>query len=184
MSFRAPGGHNPWAEDDELPIRPAGGTRRHAVLVTLAVVGVLVGVTGGATATYLALRDDGGQPPPSSSSSTSSAPRTPPAAALDPSSNAPGAELTHLPVEAVDQARAESSVTSVTVTFVNRTTEPVRVNWVNARGELVRYETLEPGREYDQTTYATHPWLVTDAAGEPLVLVVAGDNPGTVTVGS
>lgn len=186
MALGRSGGHNPWADDEPAVRDPRRRSSRQTTLVVGAGIAIAVGVLGGAGATYLALQDDEPRRPvettssqTSASSSTSTS--TSAAPALTPSTNVAGAELTHLPVDRVGDVRAEESQTPITLTIVNHSPAPVRLQWIDFEGKSVEYNQVAPGQTVEQPTFATHPWLVSDAAGSPLVLVIAGDNSGTVT---
>jgi hypothetical protein len=51
-----------------------------------------------------------------------------------------------------------------TVTFVNNTAAPVRVNWVGYNCSEVTYTTLAAGTSYSQSTYTGHLWLFRSAS--------------------
>lgn len=50
------------------------------------------------------------------------------------------------------------------VTFTNNSSSTVNIYWISYDCGEVLYNTLEPGSSYVQGTYATHPWVVRDAA--------------------
>lgn len=62
-------------------------------------------------------------------------------------------------------AQSVTGDNSTTITFVNNSSEPVNIHWINYSGERVLYTTLAPSTSYTQGTYLTHPWVVTDALG-------------------
>lgn len=47
------------------------------------------------------------------------------------------------------------------ITFLNRSDNPVKVYWLNFRGERILYKSLPPGGQLDQQTFIGHNWLVT-----------------------
>jgi len=47
------------------------------------------------------------------------------------------------------------------ITFVNHSDSPVKVYWLNFRGERILYKSLSPGDQLDQQTFIGHNWLVT-----------------------
>jgi von Hippel-Lindau disease tumor supressor len=49
------------------------------------------------------------------------------------------------------------------VTFVNHSTQTIRIYWLNYEGQRVLYKTLDPGEQFLVFTYLHHPWLITDA---------------------
>ena len=46
------------------------------------------------------------------------------------------------------------------ITFINRGDETVFIYWINGKCEEVYYQTLEPGYQYTQQTFVTHPWVI------------------------
>jgi von Hippel-Lindau disease tumor supressor len=69
-----------------------------------------------------------------------------------------------------------------TITFVNRTSQPVKIHWLDYDGKRKPYETLPPGQQCDQPTYVGHPWLVTDAQDRPWGLYYPDAQPRTVEI--
>jgi hypothetical protein len=67
-----------------------------------------------------------------------------------------------------------------TIRFANGTDRPVQVHWRSANGPI-RYGKVEPGQTFDQGTYATHVWSVTDE-GTCLAVFVADATPRTALV--
>jgi hypothetical protein len=47
---------------------------------------------------------------------------------------------------------------SITLYFYNGGSYAADIYWHDYEGELVYYNTLQPGDSYTQSTYATHPW--------------------------
>jgi hypothetical protein len=60
-------------------------------------------------------------------------------------------------------SKSLAGVTQARITFFNRSGQRVKVYWLDYAGNLVFYKSLEAGESYDQETYFTHPWLITDA---------------------
>ena len=56
--------------------------------------------------------------------------------------------------------------TPVTVQFTNNHPDPTNVYWLDYNGQRVIYATLPPGGSYVQSTYLTHPWLISDQSSE------------------
>ena len=54
--------------------------------------------------------------------------------------------------------RSLTSRDSTFVNFKNCTRDPVRLYWINYEGGEVPYRTIQPGAEYRQQTFCTHPW--------------------------
>jgi von Hippel-Lindau disease tumor supressor len=55
--------------------------------------------------------------------------------------------------------------TASTVRFVNASGKTLMTYWLNYKGKRVLYKTLAPGASEDQTTFVTHPWVVTTQDG-------------------
>src|SRR5579872_2616361 len=58
------------------------------------------------------------------------------------------------------------------VTFLNHTSVTVQTFWLNFQGKRVFYQQLASGAQYDQRTWITHPWVVTDLSGRCLTMHV------------
>ena len=49
--------------------------------------------------------------------------------------------------------------------FENTKSSPVLLFWIDYGGAPVFYKNIEPGETYEQSTFMTHPWVVTDLNG-------------------
>lgn len=63
------------------------------------------------------------------------------------------------------QYRSQNSARPVTVTFYNGSKRPVDIYWIGFDGQWQKYHTLGPDKNVNQKTFATHPWVATDARG-------------------
>ena len=72
---------------------------------------------------------------------------------------------------------------SVTLDFINRTTNDVKLFWIDPAGDRQNYGVIPGGGEHLQNTYAGHVWLVTSGAGDQLAVFEAGDNGGDAVIG-
>ena len=80
--------------------------------------------------------------------------------------------------------RSESGRFPVTVTFVNRTKDDVRLWWLDYTGQRKLYATLKPGSIERRPTFYTHPWIVTTAKnGECLLAIESDFFPSLVRIG-
>ncbi|OAI26241.1 hypothetical protein A1351_02075 [Methylosinus sp. R-45379] len=61
--------------------------------------------------------------------------------------------------------RSQNSARPVTVTFFNGSKRPVEIYWIGFDGQWKKYHTLGPDKNVNQKTFATHPWVATDARG-------------------
>jgi hypothetical protein len=68
---------------------------------------------------------------------------------------------TKLPQE-LRGARSLHSDSPESLSFLNASAQPIKIYWLNFKGQRVFYQTLQPGEVYDQETFLTHPWVVTD----------------------
>jgi VHL beta domain len=76
-----------------------------------------------------------------------------------------GAEAKRLDCNAVRSMKSKQSNTSITIKFINQTSESRTAMWVDFKGNPVQYFTLEPGKSFSQQTFLTHPWFFTDGPG-------------------
>lgn len=85
-------------------------------------------------------------------------------------------------VSQVAAARSVAGTSEATITFVNKSGQPVKVSWIDFNGGLQLYKTLKNGESYVQDTYLDHPWLVTDAGDHVWYLFFADAQPRTVDI--
>ena len=65
-----------------------------------------------------------------------------------------------------------SSTTKMSGTFLNNTTVPIDIFWLDFGGNEKRYcSELGPGREYQQNTFVGHPWIARNSVSKRLLLV-------------
>jgi von Hippel-Lindau disease tumor supressor len=60
-------------------------------------------------------------------------------------------------------ARSLNGDIPASLMFINKTEGPVKIYWLDYKGDRKFYQTLAPEEEYIQQSYLSHPWLVTDA---------------------
>lgn len=78
--------------------------------------------------------------------------------------------------------RSHDSKLNTKVTFVNPTGGSARIYWLNYQGRREFYKTLNPGESFVQDTYATHPWVVTDANEDCLEVYMPQPRPSTLRI--
>jgi hypothetical protein len=66
--------------------------------------------------------------------------------------------------------------------FVNRSTGPVILYWLDYDGKRVFYSRLAVGETIDMDTYVTHPWLVTIASGSCLGVYLPQPKPSQIVI--
>ena len=95
-----------------------------------------------------------------------------PSSPLPPGPGTPGAGRGARDCAEEKQLRSFTSSNSVTLTMRNLRASPVRAFWLDFGGGWVFYMKLEAGQSYSQQTFATHPWVITDAAGACITVFV------------
>jgi len=101
-------------------------------------------------------------------------------------------ETSELKVLTVQDCNQESSLRSLSyetpafIRFVNTTSQPVVVYWLNYEGKRdpseEQKETLKPGQSGFRFTYLTHPFLVTDVAGKCLGIYQSAPEPSLAVI--
>jgi hypothetical protein len=69
-----------------------------------------------------------------------------------------------------------------TIQFVNASSEPKQVFWINYDGKRVLYRHLGVSEKYVQPTYSTHPWVVANRAGTCTQIFVGEERDGRATI--
>ena len=67
--------------------------------------------------------------------------------------------------------------------FINRTTNDVKLFWMDPAGERQFYGLIPAGGEREQNTYAGHVWLVTTGAGDQVAVFESPDGGGDAVIG-
>lgn len=92
------------------------------------------------------------------------------------------ARLALAPLEALPAEREphlkSADGPSTAIRLRNDRAEPVRVFWLDRQGRRKHYADVAAGATWDQDTFATHVWLVTDAAGRGLAAFIARPETG------
>jgi Domain of unknown function (DUF4440)/VHL beta domain len=82
--------------------------------------------------------------------------------------------------------RSLNSETPAFIRFVNATSQPVVVYWLNYDGKRdpseEQKETLKPGQSGFRATYLTHPFLVTDVTGKCLGIYQSAPEPSLAVI--
>jgi len=68
------------------------------------------------------------------------------------------------------------------IQFTNTRSDVINIFWLNYNGQRVFYQSLSPGQSQGFDTYATHPWVVTDATGNCLGIWYSDRGSTAVTV--
>lgn len=73
-------------------------------------------------------------------------------------------------------------MTLTSIQFINDTTSTVKVFWLDYGGQRVLYATLAAGQSYIQGSYLTHPWVITNSAGNCLEIYLPIARPGVARI--
>src|SRR5215470_16186533 len=89
-----------------------------------------------------------------------------------------------LPAECPSEGglRSISDTARTHINFRNERFERIYVFWINYDGQRQLYRTLAPGQSQTFQTFATHPWVVTDATGRCLSVNFADGGAYSVRV--
>jgi len=91
-------------------------------------------------------------------------------------------ELVKVAAQEESKLRSVSEADSTTIIFDNRTSKDYLLFWLDYEGNRRPYETVFAGHKLGQSTYATHPWVITDANGNAIAIYVAENRPGKVVI--
>ena len=69
-----------------------------------------------------------------------------------------------------------------TVEFVNQTPGPLKVFWLDYEGHRKLYLSLAPNATSKQSTFASHAWVLADAADRCMSVFVASEGTSVVTL--
>ena len=78
--------------------------------------------------------------------------------------------------------RSQSSKQKTQIVFANGRSGVINVFWINYEGRRQFYASLTEGEKRSFDTFATHPWVVTDASGNCLGVHFADAGSDTVTI--
>lgn len=81
----------------------------------------------------------------------------------------PRALMKWMPYGATETPPAKSTPgSSIQVTFINKTKNPVKLVWIDYGGGQKLYGEISAGKEREQNTYSEAVWLITDLSNKPL----------------
>jgi dipeptidyl aminopeptidase/acylaminoacyl peptidase len=94
------------------------------------------------------------------------------------------AGATNLHALAVAEAPRASKRTGpeTTLHFINHTTGPVELFWLDFDGKRKSYGKIAAGKARDMSTYAGHVWLIANEAGKALAVFEAGEEPAEADI--
>jgi hypothetical protein len=85
-----------------------------------------------------------------------------PAAGAAPAAKAPlvaGPAAQELPCSKAEKLSSDNSDKAAKIRFVNESGAVLVIQWIDFKGRLKEYATLQPGAELTQDTFLTHPWI-------------------------
>lgn len=74
--------------------------------------------------------------------------------------------------ETLRDERSRESQIAVDMIFINRSENYRSVMWVGFDGMPVNYANLNPGEQFSVRTYVTQPWMITDASGNCIEMIM------------
>jgi hypothetical protein len=83
-----------------------------------------------------------------------------------------------------EKLNALSGEQRITIAFQNQTGADISLFFLDYNGHRKAYGTIENGRSRLQQTFITHPWVITDATGKCIEIVMPGRSTQTVVVKS
>jgi hypothetical protein len=80
--------------------------------------------------------------------------------------------------------RSVASTQHTNISFLNRRPGIVNVFWIDYDGRRHFYHSLASGESQSFDTYATHPWVVTDASGNCIGVYFAEVGENHIAIGN
>lgn len=96
-------------------------------------------------------------------------PTSPPPAAVT------GRPAKELPCAQATKLSSETSSTPAKIRFINESGTTIIIQWIDFKGALKEYATLQPGAELTQDTFLKHPWIAAYQEGSCRQLFLPGD---------
>jgi hypothetical protein len=66
------------------------------------------------------------------------------------------------------------------LTFINSSSKPLAISWIDENGVPIQYGVLQPGTTLEQVSYPAHVWILSDPGRACIGLVVKGTAPSVV----
>jgi hypothetical protein len=95
-----------------------------------------------------------------------------------------GSQLPHSACSIEPTLKSIEGTVPTSVQFNNQTAGNVNVSWIDYDGQRVFYNTVAPGQSYVQSTFLTHPWVVTDAINTCVGVWFPTESADTATITS
>ena len=91
-------------------------------------------------------------------------------------------ELVGIAPQEESKLQSLSAAHPTTIIFDNRTSKDYLLFWLDYEGNRKPYGTLFAGHKLGQSTYATHPWVITDTSKNAIAIYVAESQPARVVI--
>jgi hypothetical protein len=84
-----------------------------------------------------------------------------------------------MPIDCKEEENLASMNSNVetSINWINVSGEVRKTFWLNYQGMRAPYAVLQPDDQFEQGTFTTHPWLVTDADNNCLQIFLPEDMP-------
>lgn len=89
-----------------------------------------------------------------------------------------------LPCAQRDVLRSQRSDSPARISFINFTSEPFEVFWLDENGREQLFGEIAPDRQADVETFVTQPWMLADLDGKCIALALPNPGPQVFVVGS
>ncbi|MEA5618208.1 hypothetical protein VB711_10225 [Cronbergia sp. UHCC 0137] len=95
-----------------------------------------------------------------------------------------------MPIANAQSKRCESESVSISrsgkiateITFINQRSTPVKLFWLDYSGQRKFYGLITPSNKITQSTYVTHPWVITDSIDNCQGVYYPDDQPRIVEI--
>lgn len=91
-------------------------------------------------------------------------------------------DLSPLPLSEVETLKSKTGGKRVTVFLINRTSQELKLSWIDFEGKPKVYDRVRPGFPAQQSTFAGHVWLATTLDDRPVAVFVAGEQLGRAVI--
>ncbi|WP_392482944.1 hypothetical protein [Nostoc sp. C110] len=98
------------------------------------------------------------------------------------SAGVPAANAQSQQCEAESVSISRSGKIATEITFVNQRSTPVRLYWLDYSGQRKFYALIAPNKRITQSTYVTHPWVITGTKNNCLGVYYPDGQPRIVEI--
>lgn len=91
--------------------------------------------------------------------------------------------LTEIAISQESKLKSKDATVPVKIRFLNLTDKTLKLFWLDYEGKRKFYSEVQAFGEAEQSTYATHPWLVTDGLNSPIAIYFSSGKNGIARIG-